>query len=113
MFCPLILLPYVKSSIYSIADDNSSTSFDNNESEAVLSDLSTLKPSNMEPRVSIIDKNYAQYKINPKTLRANRDLVIKAGVNMMGFVSQWKQKKKVCVAGPIPKFLKKIMVIFV
>ena len=43
----------------------------------------------------------------------NRRLTITAGVNVVGFLSRWKQRKKVCVAGTIPKFQKKIvMVIF-
>ena len=57
MFCALVLLPYVKSSIYSIADNNSNnTSSDNSERETELPDFSILKPFNMEPRKKVIDK---------------------------------------------------------
>ena len=38
---------------------------------------------------------------------ANRGLVMIAGVNMVGFVSRWKQGNNVCVAVTIPKFEKK------
>ena len=61
MFCALVLLPYVKSSIYSIADNNSNnTSLDNSEPETELPDFSILKPFNMEPRKKVIDKNNSQ-----------------------------------------------------
>ena len=55
MFCALILLTYVKSSIYSMVDNNninnnnSSTSSDNSELETELPDFSILKPFKMEP----------------------------------------------------------------
>ena len=51
MFCALVLLPYVKSSIYNIADNNSNnTSLDNSEPATELPDFSILKPFNVEPR---------------------------------------------------------------
>ena len=81
-----------------MADDNSSTSFDNSDSETGLPDLSTLKPSDVELKKKISDKNYTPYNVNPRTFRANRGLLITAGINMVGFVSQWKWRKKVCVA---------------
>ena len=61
MFCALISLPYVKSSIYSMADNNSNTSSNSSESDRKLPDFCTLKRVNMEPRKKVRDKNYAQY----------------------------------------------------
>ena len=61
MFCALILLCYVKNSIYSMADNNFNTSSDNSESEKELPDFSTLKPFDMEPRKKVSNKNYTQY----------------------------------------------------
>ena len=48
MFCALISSPYVKNSIYSMADNNSNNSSDSSDTE--LPDFCTLNPVNMEPR---------------------------------------------------------------
>ena len=61
MFCTLILLSYVKNSIYCMADNNCNTSSDNSESKTELPDFSTLKPFDMEPMKKVSDKNYTQY----------------------------------------------------
>ena len=39
-------------------------------------------------------------------------MVITAGINAVGFVSHWKQRKKIFVAGTIPKFQEKTIIIF-
>ena len=58
MSCALILLPYVKNSIYSMADNNSNTSSDNSKPEPELPGFSILEPFNMEPRKKVSDKSY-------------------------------------------------------
>ena len=63
------------------------------------------------------EKNYAIKTIhstntNPITFRVSRGLVITAGINAVGFVSHWKQRKKIFVAGTIPKFQEKTIIIF-
>ena len=50
-----MLLPYVKSTIYHMADNNSNTSFDNSKAVKELSDFSILKLSNMEPSKKVSD----------------------------------------------------------
>ena len=59
MFCALILLPCVKSCVYSMADDNSNASSNNSEPETQLPDFITKKLSEMEPRRKVSEKNYA------------------------------------------------------
>ena len=61
MFCALILLSYVKSSIYNTVDIKYKTSSDNPESVTELSDFSTLKSFDMDPTKKVSDKNYTQY----------------------------------------------------
>lgn len=104
--CAWILLPSVKNSIYSIADNTTHTSTNNSESETGLSDFSTLQPFDMETRLVIksIDSTY----VNSRTFWANRGLITTTGVNVVGFVSRLKQKKNVCVAATISKFQKKL-----
>ena len=46
---------------------------------------------------------------NLRMLQVNRDLVVAAGVNVMGFVIREKQGKNVFVAGTFPKSQKKII----
>ena len=63
------------------------------------------------------EKNYAIKTIhstntNPITFWVSRGLVITAGINAVGFVSHWKQRKKIFVAGTIPKFQEKTIIIF-
>ena len=63
------------------------------------------------------EKNYAIKTIhstntNPITFRVSRGLVITAGINAVGFVSHWKQRKKIFVAETIPKFQEKAIIIF-
>ena len=77
MFCNSILLPYVKNSIYNIADNNSNSSSNNSESDTELPDFSTSKPFDMEPRKKVIKKYIKSYKkvikdihstnVNPRT----------------------------------------------
>ena len=100
-----------KNRVCHISDNNSNTSSDNSESEAELPDFSTLKPIDMEPRKKVSDENCTEYKCQTNTFCANRGLAITAGVNVVGFVSLWKQRKKDCAARTIPKFQKKIMCI--
>ena len=67
MFCALISLQFVKSSVYNMAN-NSNNSSDNSESETELPDLSTLKPFEMEPRKNVNSKNYKHSSnVNPRT----------------------------------------------
>ena len=73
MFCALILLPYIKSSIYSMADNNYNNSSHNSEFETELPNFSTLKLFDMEPKKSFIT----------------------AGVNAVGFVNRLKQTEAV------------------
>ena len=54
-------------------------------------------------------KSIHSTNVNPRTFWANKGLVITAGINTVGFVSGWKQRKRGCVAGTIPKFQKKII----
>ena len=51
-----------------MTNNNSNTSSDNSESETELPDFSTLKPSDMEPRKIVSDKNSAEYKCQLKNL---------------------------------------------
>ena len=46
------------------------------------------------------------------TFERTESLLITDGLNVVGFVSRWKRRKKVCVAGTIPKFQKKIIMVF-
>ena len=100
-----------KNSVCHISDNNSKTCSDNSESETELPDFSTPKPFDMEPRKKVSDENCTEYKCQTNTFCANRGLAIAAGLNVVGFVSLWKQRKKNCVARTIPKFQKKIMYI--
>ena len=49
--------------------------------------------------------------INLRTFSADRGFVITAGVIVVGFVSRWKQRKKICVTGIIPKFPRKVIMV--
>ena len=62
----MILIAYINNSIYSMADNNSNTSFNNSESETELPNISTLKPFDMEPRKKVSDEHHAEYKCQPK-----------------------------------------------
>ena len=62
MFCALILLPYVKNSIYSMADNNSTVSSENSDPDTELPEFSILKLFNMKPKEKkVCNKNYTQY----------------------------------------------------
>ena len=56
MLCSLILLPCVKSSVYSMADDNSNASSNNSEPETQLPDFIIKKLSEMQPRRKVSEK---------------------------------------------------------
>ena len=105
----LILLPYVKSSIYNMVDNNSNTS-DNSEPDTELTEFIILKPFNMEPRKKSAIKTIHSTNINPRTFWINGGFLITASLNVVGFLSLWKQRK-VCVAGTTPKFQKKIIMV--
>ena len=75
MFCALMFLSYVKSSISSMINNDSNTSSDNSELERKLPDFNILKPFKME-WIS---------NINPRTSLANRYLIIAAGLNLVVF----------------------------
>ena len=49
--------------------------------------------------------------VNPRMFWASRGLVITAGVNVVGFVSRWKLRKKACVAGDDFKILEEIIMV--
>ena len=62
MFCALILLPYVKNSIYSMADNNSTVSSENSDPDTELPEFSVLKLFDMKPKEKkVSNKNYTQY----------------------------------------------------
>ena len=75
MFCALMFLSYVKSSISSMINNDSNTSSDNSELERKLPDFNILKRFKME-WIS---------NINPRTSLANRYLIIAAGPNVVVF----------------------------
>ena len=99
-----MLLAYVKNSFYNMVDNNSKTSSDNSEPEIDLSDFSTLKPFDMEPRKKASDENYTEYRCQPKDVLSEQRVGHNSCVNVVGFAIRWKQRMKVCVAGTIPKF---------
>ena len=66
-----------------MAQNNPNTSSDNSKSEVELPDFSTLKPFDMKPRKKVNDKNYAEYKCQPKNVlskqRVGRDSCCNCG----------------------------------
>ena len=88
-----------------MADNNCNTSFDNAESGTKLSDFKSLKPFDIEPKKKVMKTIQST---NPRTFWVNKGLAITTCLNVIGFVSRWKQRKKVSVARTIPKFHNKI-----
>ena len=87
-----------------MADNNSNTSFYNSEPESEFWNLSIWRKGKKSAINTIHSTN-----VNPRTFWANRGFIITTVQNVVGFISLWKQRKKVCVAGTIQKLQSKII----